>query len=190
MPMWWGKEIAASRQLIRLAVILLLGALTGACFQPLYGDKTISADESIRDKLGAIEIADVPAPKGSPTARLAVAVRNALIYDLNGNANPISPTHRLQVTLSATTTTVIVDVSSGRPETQVEAVNATFTLTEITTQKVVLNSSTFARASFDIPGTEQRFAQQRAQRNAEDRAVELIAQNIRSRLASFFVAGA
>ena len=190
MPMWWGKEIAASRQLVRLAVILLLGALTGACFQPLYGDKTISADESIRDKLGAIEIADVPAPKGSPTARLAVAVRNALIYDLNGNANPISPTHRLQVTLSATTTTVIVDVSSGRPETQVEAVNATFTLTEITTQKVVLNSSTFARASFDIPGTEQRFAQQRAQRNAEDRAVELIAQNIRSRLASFFVAGA
>jgi LPS-assembly lipoprotein len=85
--------------------------------------------------------------------------------------------------------TVIVDVTSGRPDAQIEVVNASFTLTEIATQKVVLNASTFARASFDIPGSAQRFAQQRAARNADDRAVEVLAQNIRNRLASFFVAG-
>jgi LPS-assembly lipoprotein len=62
-------------------------------------------------------------------------------------------------------------------------------LTEIATNKIVLNATTFARASFDIPGSAQRFAQQRAWRNAEDRAVAQIAQNIRNRLASFFVAG-
>jgi LPS-assembly lipoprotein len=71
----------------------------------------------------------------------------------------------------------------------VESLNATFTLTEIATKKVVLTASTFARASFDIPGSAQRFARQRAWRNAEDRAVELISDNIRNRLASFFVAG-
>ena len=187
--MCWGKEIGVSRQLVRLAVVLALGTLTGACFQPLYGNQTISAGDSVRDKLGAIEIANIPAGNGKPEARLAVALRNALMYDLNGAANPISPTHRLQITLGSAITTVIVDVSSGRPDAQVEAVNASFTLTEIATQKVVLQTSTFARASFDIPGSAQRFAQQRAWRNAEDRAVALVAQNIRNRLASFFVAG-
>jgi len=191
MPMCWGKEIGVSRQLVRLAVVLALGALTGACFQPLYGNQTISAGDSVRDKLGAIEIANVQnsTGPGTPDARLAVALRNALISDLNGGANPISPTHQLQVSLSSSITTVIVDVSSGRPDSQVEGVNASFTLTEIATQKAVLQTSTFARASFDIPGSAQRFAQQRAWRNAEDRAVELVAHNIRNRLASFFVAG-
>jgi LPS-assembly lipoprotein len=52
-----------------------------------------------------------------------------------------------------------------------------------------LNSSTFGQASFDIPGTAQRFAQQRAWLNAEDRALSMVADNIRNRLASYFVAG-
>ena len=77
-------------------------------------------------------------------------------------------------------------MTSGRPDAQVEGINATVTLTEIATQKVVLQTSTFSRASFDIPGSAQRFAQQRAARNAEDRAVGVIAQNIRNRLASYF----
>jgi LPS-assembly lipoprotein len=36
---------------------------------------------------------------------------------------------------------------------------------------------------------QQRFAHQRAQRDAEDRAAKVIAEQIRSRLASYFVAG-
>jgi len=91
--------------------------------------------------------------------------------------------------ISSSIQTVIVDVSSGRPDTQLSAVNVSYTLTEIATGKIVLNSSTFGRASFDIPGSAQRFAQQRAWLNAEDRAVGSIAENIRNRLASFFVAG-
>jgi LPS-assembly lipoprotein len=190
MPMCWGKEIGASRQLVRLAVVLALAALTGACFQPLYGNQTITAGDSVRDKLGAIQIPDIPAPKGTPTARLAVALRSSLMADLNGGATPISPLYRLDIKITgAGSSSVIVDVTSGRPDSELEAVNATFSLTEIATNKVVLGDSTFARASYDIPGSEQRFARQRAGRNAEDRAVELLAQNIRNRLASFFVAG-
>jgi LPS-assembly lipoprotein len=169
--------------------VLALGGLTGACFQPLYSSQSISADDSIRDKLGTIEIANIPAANGRPESRLAVALRNALMYDFNGGGGPNAPTHRLNVNLGLGRMTVIVDVTSGRPDAQIEVVNASFTLTEIATQKVVLNASTFARASFDIPGSAQRFAQQRAARNADDRAVEVLAQNIRNRLASFFVAG-
>jgi LPS-assembly lipoprotein len=189
MPMWWGKEIGGFRILVRAVVVLVLGAMTAACFQPLYGSNTLPAGDSVRDKLAGIEVANIPAGNGRPEARLAVALRNGLMYDFNNGGAAVSPTHRLQVTLASGITTVIVDVSSGRPDSQVEAINAYFTLTEIATNKVVLTTSTFARASFDIPGSAQRFAQQRAWRDAEDRAVAQVAENIRNRLASFFVAG-
>jgi LPS-assembly lipoprotein len=187
--MGWGNEIRFPRQFFSLAVVLMFGALTAGCFQPLYGNQTLSAGGSVRDKLADVEIVSIPAANGRPEARLAVELRNKLMYDFNGGVAPVAPALRLQVTLSTGITTVVVDVASGRPDTQVEAINATLTLTDIATKKVVLRTTTFARASFDIPGSAQRFAQQRAWRNAEDRATALIADNIRNRLASYFVAG-
>ena len=49
--------------------------------------------------------------------------------------------------------------------------------------------TTFARTSYDIPGSYQRFSRQRAFRDAEDRAAEQIAENIKTRLAAYFTAG-
>jgi LPS-assembly lipoprotein len=189
MPMRWGKQLRFLRRLAPVATVLAFGLATAACFQPLYGNHTLATGDSVRDKMSAVEVAPIAAKNGMPEARLAVALRNALMYDLNNGAAPVAPTHRLTITLTSAATTVIVDVASGRPETQVEAVNATLTLTEIASQKVVLSTTTFGRASFDVPGSAQRFAQQRATRNAEDRAVDSVAENIRNRLASFFVAG-
>lgn len=187
--MRWGKRLLDLRRLVPVAAALGLCLLTAACFQPLYGNHTLAAGDSVRDKMGGVEVLPIVARNGTPEARLAVALRNALMYDLNNGAAPAAPTHRLTITLTSAVTTVIVDVASGRPDTQVEALNAVFTLTEIASQKVVLNTTTFGRASFDIPGSAQRFARQRASRDAEDRAVAAVAENIRNRLASFFVAG-
>jgi LPS-assembly lipoprotein len=47
----------------------------------------------------------------------------------------------------------------------------------------------FARASYDIPGSEQRFARIRALRDTENRTATVVADQIKSRLASYFVAG-
>jgi LPS-assembly lipoprotein len=188
MPML-GKGVGGYGILVRIAVVLALGALTAACFQPLYGNNTLPAGDSVRDKLASVDVANIPAGNGTPEARLAVALRNTLMYDFNNGGAAISPTHRLQVTLTSGLTTIIVDVSSGRPDSQVSVINASFTLTEIATNRVVLATSTHTMASFDIPGSAQRFAQQRAWHNAEDRAVAQAAENIRNRLASFFVAG-
>ena len=52
-----------------------------------------------------------------------------------------------------------------------------------------MTGQTFARVSYDIPGQQQRFARARGLRDAENRAAKVIADNIRSRLASYFVAG-
>jgi LPS-assembly lipoprotein len=184
----FGKT-AASYLVIRIAVVAALGALVGGCFQPLYGNQNIPAGDSVRDKFSEVEIPEIIAQKGTPDARIAVALRNALLYDFNGGAPASAPAYRLVVTAVSLRMTVVVDVSSGRAENQVEGINAALTLIELPTKKVVLSTSTFARASFDTPGTAQRFAQQRAGRNAEDRAVNVLADNIRNRLASYFVAG-
>jgi LPS-assembly lipoprotein len=52
-----------------------------------------------------------------------------------------------------------------------------------------MTGSTFSRVSYDIPGSYQRFARARAYRDAEDRAAQEIAENIQTRLASYFSAG-
>jgi LPS-assembly lipoprotein len=84
---------------------------------------------------------------------------------------------------------VIVDINSARPEIQNYGIDATYTMTEIATKKVVVKGSTFARVSYNIPGQQQRFAGDRGLRDAENRAAKVIADNIQSRLASHFVAG-
>jgi LPS-assembly lipoprotein len=190
MPMRWGKHLGVLRRLAPVATVVALGLGTAGCFQPLYGNHTLAAGDSVRDRMAGVEVVPIVARNGTPEARLAVALRNALMYDLNGGAASAAPTYRLQITINSAVTTVIIDVVSGRPATQIEVLNAAFTLTEIASQKVVLSTTTFARASFDAPGGGlQRFARQRAGRDAEDRAVATIAENIRNRLASYFVAG-
>ena len=53
----------------------------------------------------------------------------------------------------------------------------------------MLKDSTFSHVGYDIPGSQQRFAKQRAQLDAQDRAATVVAEAIRNRLASYFVAG-
>src|SRR6267143_574471 len=68
-------------------------------------------------------------------------------------------------------------------------IDAQYNLIEIASNKSVMTGTTFSRVSYDIPGQLQRFARSRAYRDAEDRACQEIADNIQTRLASFFVAG-
>jgi LPS-assembly lipoprotein len=173
----------------RLAIVLAAASLTAGCFEPLYGSRPSVNAESVHDKLADIDIAPIPAREGTTGTRLAVSMRNALQYDLNGSAGASAPTHRLVISLAETQTTVTIDIASGRPTAQVDGMRAVYQLVEIATGKIVLKDSTYARVGTDAPGSQQRFAQQRAQREAEDRAIQLVAEAIRNRLASYFVAG-
>jgi LPS-assembly lipoprotein len=103
-------------------------------------------------------IPPIPVRPGSPAARIAVALRNELQFDLNGAAGAAAPTHRLEVVVSPTNTTLSIDPVSGRPTEQIGGVNVTYKLVEIATGKVVLSDSTFAHVGSDIPGSQQRLA--------------------------------
>jgi LPS-assembly lipoprotein len=175
--------------LVRLAVVVVAAGLTAGCFEPLYGHNPAPDSESVRDKLAEVDIPIIPTRQGSPEARLAVSMRNALQYDLNGAAGANAPTHRLTMTIAPTSTTVIVDPVSGRPTADIDGVAVNYQLTEIATGKIVLRDSAYSHVSVDSPGPQQRFATQRAKRDAEDHAVVEVAETIRNRLASYFVAG-
>ncbi len=194
--MWSRKQMSCRehlanwRGLVRVAVVLAAAGLTAGCFEPLYGrNNAPPGTDSVRDKLAEVDIPVIPTRQGSPAARIAVSMRNALQYDLNGGAGPNAPTHRLTMTVTPTDITVIVDAASGRPTTDIDGVTANYQLIEIATGKVVLQDTAYAHVDTDAPGPEQRFAIQRAKRDAEDRAVEAVAETIRNRLASYFVAG-
>jgi LPS-assembly lipoprotein len=84
---------------------------------------------------------------------------------------------------------IITDVTTGRTQAEITGIDASFTLTELATGKSVMAGRTFTRVSSEYPGQQQRFARVRARLDAETRAAKVIAENVRTRVASFFVAG-
>jgi LPS-assembly lipoprotein len=177
------------RRFAAIAMVLALAGVTAGCFQPLYGERPVTGGPDIRGQLSGVDVVPIDAPNGTPAARLAVEVRNALIFDLTGGSGMSAPTHRLQIQLRPSRQQVIVDITTARPDVENYGIDATYTLTEIGSKKAVVTGRTFARVSFDIPGQQQRFARSRGLRDAEDRASQIIAEHIRSRLASYFVTG-
>jgi LPS-assembly lipoprotein len=179
--------------LLRAGRFVLAAALTltlAGCFQPMYGDYAAGNAPGLRDKLAAIDIPPIDTPNGSPVARIGVSIRNALSFKLVGNGGgATAPTHKLVIKLTTSTTSVIVDITTARPDVENYGIDATYQLVDLATNKVVLTSNTFARVSYDIPGQEQRFAQARGLRDAQDRASQVIADNIGQRLAAYFSAG-
>ena len=174
----------------RVVFALAIASATAGCFQPLYGDRSIAGGgSSISTAMSGVDVQQIPAPKDSPESRLAVELRNDLLFGLTGGTVPSVPTHQLRVRIYSQRLSVIVDVTTARPDNEIYGINATYELIDLKTGKPVLTDSTFSRVSYDIPGQQQRFARARGLRDAENRATQLIAENIRNRLASYFTAG-
>jgi LPS-assembly lipoprotein len=187
--MWSRKRKTIRRFVFRLTGVVCLGGLAAGCFQPLYGEVSLTNSPAIAPALAGVDVNQIAAPNGSSEARVAVEVRNQLLFNLTGGAAPPPPTHRLAIKMSSTRLSVIVDINSGRPDVEDYGLNVNYTLTEIKSGKPTITGTTFARVSYDIPGQAQRFARARGLRDAENRAAKLIADNIKARLASYFVAG-
>ncbi|MFN3658653.1 MAG: LPS assembly lipoprotein LptE [Pseudolabrys sp.] len=183
--MWWLRPLA------RLIAVAGLAALTAGCFQPMYAERTAGGPRGVglADKLSTVEVASVSAPNGTRLSRVGTELRDSLIFNLTGGSGPGPSSYRLNVTLSSSQTQVIVDITSGRPDIQNYGIDATYDLVDLSTGKSIMSGRTFSRVSYNIPGQQQRFAGDRGLRDAEDRAAKVIAENIRNRLASFFVAG-
>ena len=172
----------------RLLAVAALAALTAGCFQPMYAEHT-DGTPGLREKLMGVELPPIDKPNASRDARLGVEIRNALAFKLYGSATGMPPTHRLVIRFSSSRSSLMIDPNTALPSSENYGIDAQYNLIELASNKSVMTGTTFSRVTYDIPGYLQRFARARAYRDAEDRAAQEIAENIQTRLASFFVAG-
>jgi len=187
--MWWPKPRPTVSRFAALATALALAGLLGGCFEPMYGEKTLAGGPGLNQRFRSIAIEPIRAASGTPNARIAVELQNDLNYDFTGGAGQTGKTHQLTMTLTTQNQQVIVDITTARPDVQQFGINVNYTLTEIATGKPVVTGSTFSRVSYDNPGQQQRFANARGQRDAENRDAKVISEAIKARLASYFAAG-
>lgn len=162
----------------------LLGA-AGCTVQPLYssGEATslgASVQPVMREKLASIAIE--PA-----TTRYGQEVRNKLIFLLSGGAGePATPAYRLSLGVtSSTSAAVSVNVGdttdkTGRPSAGTVRVASRYVLRDMD-GKPVAKGTRVVSSSFDRP--RQEFANLRAERDAQDRAAEELAQQLMLSLA-------
>jgi LPS-assembly lipoprotein len=182
-------SLARTGIVARLLAVAALAALTAGCFHPMYAEHT-DGTPGLREKLMGVDIPPITEkPNASREARVGVEIRNALAFKLYGNATGMPPTHRLVLRFTSTRSSLIVDVNTGLPTSENYGIDAQYNLIDIATNKSVMTGTSFSRVTYDMPGSYQRFSRSRAFRDAEDRAAQEIAENINTRLASFFTAG-
>jgi LPS-assembly lipoprotein len=182
-------SLARTGIVARLLAVAALAALTAGCFHPMYAEHT-DGTPGLREKLMGVDIPPITEkPNASREARVGVEIRNALAFKLYGNATGMPPTHKLVLRFTTTRSSLIVDVNTGLPTSENYGIDAQYNLIDIATNKSVMTGTSFSRVTYDMPGSYQRFSRSRAFRDAEDRAAQEIAENINTRLASFFTAG-
>lgn len=181
--------MSLARIAVRLLAVAALAALTAGCFQPMYAEHS-DGTPALREKLMGVELPPLGVPNSSREARLGVEIRNALAFKLYGNATGSSPTHRLEIRIQTTRSTLMTDANTGLPTSENYGINAQFNLIDLATNKSVMTGTTASRVSYDVPGSYQRYARARAFHDAEDRASQEIAERIQTRIASYFFAGA
>jgi LPS-assembly lipoprotein len=166
---------------LRLVAASLLAATLGGCvFQPMYAQAPLyGSGASLRDALRDVEVASI---KG----RIGNELRNDLIYELTGGeGNQVDAPFRLTLIANVSSFNPVIDTESGRPVSEMVSFDVTYKLHDVVRDRVVLTEQALARVSIDR--SQQRFANVRAVRDAENRAAKVVAEQIRSRLASFFL---
>jgi LPS-assembly lipoprotein len=150
----------------RVAALALSLALAG-CVHPLYGPN------GVQSRLAQIQV--------SPIAdRLGHYLAEELKFQVDGSGAPPPPRYRLDLTVTEQVGGLIVNLRNLTSDTASVTLNATYTLVEIAGGKEITKGSASSSASYDR--YQQRFANLRAARDAEIRAANVLAEQIRTRI--------
>jgi LPS-assembly lipoprotein len=177
----WSRNQMRRFGAARAVVAGLLAVALGACqFQPMYAQTPLfGTGPSLRDSLRDVEVAAID-------GRIGNELRNDLIFELTGgNGNPVGAPYRLTLVADVSSLNPVIDRQSGRPVVQMISFDVSYRLHDVVSDRIVLNEHALARVSLDR--SQQRFANLRAVRDAENRAAKVVAEQIRSRIASFFL---
>ncbi len=170
-----------------LATVSLLPLLGGCQVRPLYGTFYTPlgvAVAPVQDELAAIEIGTVKTADTVDLDRVAQVLRNELIFGFRRGGSGLPPRYRLEIILGKQQMEVGVERLADVPASYTVTMNASFVLSDYATGRTEMTGRSFATASYDF--SSQRFANVRAERDAENRAAKVIATDIQARIAGHF----
>jgi LPS-assembly lipoprotein len=157
-----------------LGLLALAGCADGG-IRPLYGRVGGGATvESLRH----VDVAS--------TGRIGQLITNELDFAFYGGVGQAEKPVRWRLDIDQSNTQVAVglDRHANMPTAYIGQVSVTYVLTEVATGRTLTSGTSFATASYDF--TTQRFADVRAQRDAENRAATVVASDIRNKIAVWF----
>lgn len=176
-----SHERLTRRGVLGWLTIGLASASLAGCFRPMYADPQLvgASGPNLRDAMRDVEVARVE-------GRVGQELRNDLIFELGGGAgNPAGAPYRLDLRVATNSYSAIIDPSSGLGQAETISLDVTYKLRDIPNDRFVMTDKAIARVTIDR--TAQRFARVRAVRDAENRASKIVAEQIRSRIASYFL---
>ncbi|WP_420394214.1 LPS assembly lipoprotein LptE [Acuticoccus sp.] len=167
--MWWRS--------LGLAAVLALAACQ---VRPLYQGTATSGPLSPLPDLRAIVV-------DPPRDRTEQVLTNELKFLFRGDGgDPAEELYRLRILADASNDPLAVELEEDLPAAVLVTLNATFILSEVASERTLLTGSSTTSASYDF--SSQRFANVRAEKDAEERAARAMAENISARVAAYFAA--
>jgi len=154
-------------RLFALAFLLTLGA---CALQPMYGG---GLSGKVASGLTTIQVAAIP-------ERAGWLVRNALVDRLGGES--ASPAYRLEVELDDNLTSFGIRGDSAATRER-RTLRARYRLVELNSGQVVLDATAGSDAGIDVVSSE--YATVAAEKTAQERLAQVIADQMVSRLALF-----
>lgn len=149
-----------------LTVTTLAGMLlTGCGFSPVYRHDSSS---SVRQYLAQIEVAQI-------SGYLGLQLRNRLNEKTSPTGAVDVPRFRLSVVLESSTEAVLIQLNNTATRQNLW-MNASFTLTDLSSGATVFKGNTVSVGSYNVVNTE--FATISAENNAAERAVREIGEEI------------
>lgn len=180
----WSREGTA---FFRLAAVAVLALGLAGCFRPVYGGGSTPAVTS-KGAVGGDVASELAAVDVKPLeGRVGGKLRNELIFMLRGGGAGAPVAYRLTIKLNQYGQSPVVDPLTNIPESRTVSLTADYELTRAGTLDVIASGHTVATASY-FSGL-QRFANVRAERDAEDRAAVQLAERVRARLQAYFATG-
>ena len=172
--------MSSFRMTAALAGLAAVLALSGCTVEPLNASRPDSQlvkgsyDSSTAQVLASTEVDPV-------NERVAQQVRNRLLFAMNGGELQPGGKYRVALSIEETTQTLSVETSGLAPTSAQVRVLAQYALIEKQSGTVVARGERRALAAYDR--TPQSFANQRAQRDAQNRAAHEVAEQLRLAIA-------
>jgi LPS-assembly lipoprotein len=157
----------------RVALLVSAVALAGCGLHPLYGRNGVGA--SVADQLATIKVAVIPDRSGQ-------ILRNALISKLNPDGRPEAPVYVLHVTLTEVQVGVSFESDQGVTRRNL-SVTAKYSLLTATVGEPVFSDTVSEITSYNV--LQDEFMTESGERDARERALTALGDDIRLRIALY-----